>query len=210
MDNEFLNRGYGYSQLDDEQKNQDVPTLVRQACQDGNLDAFNLLVLKYEKNVFNLALTYFQGDIYTADDITQETFIRAYNLRHTYKKDDNFVGWLLKIASSRCANEYRARVRKPAILLDDERHGAGHTESNDSRFEIRSRRTALFDCLSNISYERGVVVRLHWISGYKYQEISELLEVKLNTVRTRIHRGMATMQQCLCSGYQDLFSGNCS
>jgi DNA-directed RNA polymerase specialized sigma24 family protein len=54
------------------------------------------------------------------------------------------------------------------------------------------------------------VVRLHWISGYKYQEISELLEVKLNTVRTRIHRGMATMQQCLCSGYQDLFSGNCS
>ena len=140
MDNEFLNRGYGYSQLDDEQKNQDVPTLVRQACQDGNLEAFNLLVLKYEKTMFNYALTYFPGDIYTADDITQETFIRAYNLRHTYKKDDNFVGWLFKIASSRCANEYRARVRKPAIILDDERHGAGQTESNDSRFETRSRR----------------------------------------------------------------------
>ncbi len=209
MDKSFLRRGYAYKHLDDDQKNRDIPALVRQACKYGDLEAFNLLVLKYEERVYNYALFWWRGDIYTADDITQETFIRAYNLRHTYTKDDNFIGWLLRIAHSRCVNEYRARMQTPVILLDNELHKAGETDGNESRLEINARRDAILDCLSKMPYERGVAIRLHWLTGCKYQEISDLLEVKVNTVRTRIHRGMAAMQECLCSGYRELFVNNC-
>ena len=210
MDKAYLDRGYAYSQLDEQEKSkEDIPSLVRQACEDGNLEAFNALVLKYEERVFNYVLTWYHGDPYTADDLTQETFIRAFNQLHTLSHD-NFVGWIIKIAHSRCANEWHARKRSPVVFLDVKRRNAGQTESNEHDSEIISRQAAIFDCLNKISYERGIVVRLHWLSGCKYQEISDLLEVKLNTVRTRIHRGMATMQQCLCSGYRDLFSANCS
>jgi len=93
----------------------DEPALIRQA-QDGDLNAFNRLVLEYQTQVYNLAYR-IMGDEDSAADAAQEAFISAY--KHLgYYRGGSFKAWLLRIVTNACYDELRRRKRRPAASLE--------------------------------------------------------------------------------------------
>src|SRR5205814_1279610 len=92
--------------------------LVRQTlC--GNTAAYNVLVQRYQRQVYNLAYR-MVGNAEDAGDMVQETFIRAYGALHSFRQDASFLTWLYKITSNLCIDHLRARRSKGALSLDFE------------------------------------------------------------------------------------------
>ena len=92
----------------------DEPALIQSAL-DGDLDAFNRLVLAYQDMVYNQAYRML-GESQTAQDATQDAFIAAYRKLHTYR-GGSFRAWLLRIVTNLCYDELRRRKRRPVTPL---------------------------------------------------------------------------------------------
>ena len=90
-------------------------TLIHDA-QEGDLSAFNLLVLGHQDNLFRWVF-YLVHDVALADDITQATFVAAYEKMHTFR-GRSFRAWLFRIARNRSYDEMRRRMRRPTVSLD--------------------------------------------------------------------------------------------
>src|ERR1700694_151468 len=115
----------------------DAPALILEA-QQGDLNAFNRLVLEYQSTVYNLAYR-IMGEGDSASDAAQEAFISAYkNLRHY--RGGSFKAWLLRIVTNACYDELRRRKRRPAASLEaltvgERRPGCGSEASLVSQDE---------------------------------------------------------------------------
>ena len=93
----------------------DEAALIKKA-QDGDVAAFNRLVLKYQEAVYNVAYR-IMGDPQSAEDATQEAFISAYKALKRFR-GGNFKSWLMRIATNACYDELRRRKRRPQTSLD--------------------------------------------------------------------------------------------
>ena len=97
-----------------EQENRIVQKVLK-----GDVNAFETLVLTYEKNVYNIALR-MTGNSEDASDMTQEAFIKAYNSLQSFRGDSKFSVWLYRIATNVCLDFLRSRSRKPTVSLSME------------------------------------------------------------------------------------------
>ena len=88
-------------------------------CRAGNLDAFGQIYVRHEQALFRHAL-YLLGHREDADDVKQETFLRAYRTLGTFRNDYNIRTWLFKICGNLCLDLLRRRQRRPQIPLDSE------------------------------------------------------------------------------------------
>lgn len=182
----------------------DEAALIKDA-KDGDLDAFNRLVLAYQDMVFNQAYRIF-GDPAPADDATQEAFISAYKKLHTYR-GGSFKAWLLRIVTNACYDELRKNKRRPTTPLkptddyDEEIEsprwmidpGAGPEEVA----EIEDLSQAIQNCLDELSEDFKTVVILVDIQGMNYDEAAEVISSPLGTVKSRLARARSGMRECL-------------
>lgn len=184
----------------------DEPALIDDAKR-GDLDAFNRLVLAYQSLAYNVAYR-IMGDGDSAADATQEAFISAF--RHIQRfRGGSFRSWLLRIVTNACYDELRRRKRRPATSLEamteysegsdsDEPATLGTVsigpESEAERGELNA---AIQECINNLSPEFKVVVVLVDIQGYDYQEVSDVIDRPLGTVKSRLARARAKLRQCL-------------
>lgn len=161
---------------------------------DGNIEAFESLVRAYEKTVYNLALR-MTGSVEDAQDMTQETFIKAYRSLHTFRADSRFSVWVYRIASNVCRDFLRAKSRRAAVSLT-----VGE-EGEECELEIcddsASVDRALTDSLTRDAMRRGLealgedqrqILLLREINGLSYDEIAATLELEIGTVKSRIFR----------------------
>ncbi len=98
----------------------DETALIRSAV-DGNLDAFNRLVLEYQELAFNVALRML-SEVPAAEDATQNAFISAYRNLRQYR-GGSFKAWVLRMVTNACYDELRRRQRRPTISLDEDADG---------------------------------------------------------------------------------------
>ena len=167
----------------------------------GDDSAFSLLVEKYQKNVHALAWRKI-GDFHYAEEITQDTFLRAYQNLSTLKNPSQFSGWLYVIANRLCLNWLRKQ--KPAaqlqfledtpmeeVVKSDYEHYVSEqreTEATEHRFEIVKK---LLEKLPEGEY---TVMVLHYLGEMTTKEIGEFLGVSVETIRTRLHRARKRLQ----------------
>lgn len=184
----------------------DEPALIDDAKR-GDLDAFNHLVLAYQSLAYNVAYR-IMGEGDSAADATQEAFISAF--RHIKRfRGGSFRSWLLRIVTNACYDELRRRKRRPATSLEamteysegsdsDEPATLGTVsigpESEAERGELNA---AIQECINNLSPEFKVVVVLVDVQGYDYQEVSDVIDRPLGTVKSRLARARAKLRQCL-------------
>jgi RNA polymerase sigma-70 factor, ECF subfamily len=167
-----------------------------QAAQKGDLSAFNLLVLGHQDNLFGWVF-YLVHDAALADDITQATFVAAYEKIHTYR-GRSFRAWLFRIARNRSYDEIRRRMRRPSVSLDadmrnENEFGLFSVLPSDTpspeEVLIRSEETGMIlRLLDNLpeSYKQALVlVDLHEMD---YLEAASVLELPLGTVKSRVAR----------------------
>ncbi|MFP7300402.1 RNA polymerase sigma factor SigW [Neobacillus niacini] len=170
----------------------------------GDQDAFADIVEIYSNSIFQLGYRML-GNRHEAEDIAQEAFIRAYVNIKSFNQDLKFSTWLFRIATNLCID--RIRKKKPDYYLDAEVSGTdGLTMysqlSSDSPLpekELESlelQETVQKEILKLPEKYRSVIV-LKYIEELSLNEISEILDMPLGTVKTRIHRGREALRQQL-------------
>ena len=161
----------------------------------GDVNAFETLVTEYEKGVYAIAQR-MTGNPEDAADMTQETFIKAYNSLQSFRGDSKFSVWLYRIASNVCLDFLRSRSRKPAVSLSVEDDEGEETEL-DIADESQSPELLLERGLTRDAVRRGLqalppdykqILLLREIQGLSYEEIADVLQIEVGTVKSRIFR----------------------
>ena len=161
----------------------------------GDVNAFETLVLAYEKNVYNIALR-MTGNSEDASDMTQETFIKAYNSLQSFRGDSKFSVWLYRIATNVCLDFLRSKSRRPTVSLSvEDNEGdevqldvADESQSPELLLDRQMTRESVRRGLETLSPEYRQILLLREIQGLSYEEISQALGLEAGTVKSRIFR----------------------
>ena len=179
-------------------KNEDAQ-LVNQFLT-GNENAFTTLVKKYQKSVHALAWRKI-GDFHIAEELTQDTFLKAYEKLPTLKNPNQFAGWLYVIADRLCIDWHRKR--KPPIESLETTSGEEIEASSYRHYEDEQRKEASVEhrcrrirsLLEKLPESERTVVTLHYLGEMTYKAISEFLGVSPNTVQSRLQRARNRLRQ---------------
>ena len=176
-----------------------------QAAQQGDLEAFNHLVLAYQDRVYNQAYRV-MGEHSAAEDAAQDAFISAYRKLHTYR-GGSFIAWLLRIVTNACYDELRRRKRRPTTPLepetdDGERFDSPYWltdpgESPEAALQRTELATAIQCCLNELAPDFRMAIVLIDIQGMGYNEAASAIEKPLGTIKSRLARARLRMQTCL-------------
>ncbi|MEW9053250.1 MAG: RNA polymerase sigma factor SigW [Neobacillus sp.] len=170
----------------------------------GDQDAFADIVEIYKNSIFQLAFRML-GNRHEAEDIAQEAFIRAYTNINSFNQDLKFSTWLFRIATNLCID--RIRKKKPDYYLDAEVSGTegltmysqlpSNTPLPEKELESLELHDTVHKEIMKLPEKYRSVIVLKYIEELSLNEISEILEMPLGTVKTRIHRGREALRQQL-------------
>lgn len=177
--------------------------LVRQTLR-GETSAYNGLVLRYQRQVYNLAYRML-GNAEDAGDLVQDTFIRAYGALASFRQDASFLTWLYKIASNLCIDQLRSRKAKGALSLQVELE-EGREPADDSR-DIAPEDTAMRGAtqemvqraITNLPEKYRLVVVMRHLQDMSVDEIARVLDMPTGTVKTHLFRAREMLRERLCS-----------
>jgi len=172
-------------------------------CLAGEPDAFGVLVTTYQDRIHNSCLRVLR-DREAAAEMTQETFLRAFEKLATFRRGARFSTWLYAIAINLCRSELRRRKtvkHRPPLSLDAAPGEESGVASPPSR-ELDPAAGAVRSEAARRIEEELAALPLHFrepivlrdIEGLSYDEISDVLEVPIGTVRSRIHRARETLR----------------
>ena len=166
-----------------------------QRSQKGDLEAFNQLVEAYQKMAYNLALRML-GNREAAQDATQEAFLAAWR-GITGFRGGNFRAWILHIVANACRDELRRLKRRPTTPLDTLTLEPTTTSSPQDQLLNLELGEHIRQGLARLPYEQHLAVVLCDIQGFNYQEIANIMDSSVGTVRSRLSRGRAQLRDYL-------------
>jgi len=176
--------------------------LIQQSCA-GNMDAFEQLILQYERRVYTIAYKY-MGNHEDASDMAQEAIIKAYQSIGSFRGDAAFGTWLGKITANQCLDELRKRKKQQTTSLEDTlelEEGSVKKEiespaATPEEQAIRQETASYMQMLiSELKEEYRAVVILRELEGYSYEEIADILSCSLGTVKSRISRARLYLKE---------------
>jgi RNA polymerase sigma-70 factor (ECF subfamily) len=163
--------------------------LVR-AAQDGEVDAFEELVRRYQTPVYRVAFRML-GSRADAQDAAQETFVRAWRALPRFRRDSTISTWLYRIVTRRCLD--RLAARRVTDTLDEVEIEAGSDPAQAA--EQRERLRAVTRAIAALPAEQRAALVLREFEGLSYQEVAEVLGTSLPAIKGRIHRARLTIIQ---------------
>lgn len=188
------------------------------AVLDGDVNAYEALVLEHQKSVYNIALR-MTGNSDDAYDISQEAFLKAYRSLHDFRGDCGFGSWVYRMAANMSIDHLRRQKRRRAdetVYLDDDAEGTRPTEIPDmsgepyTALERKEMRKAVTEGLDRLDEEQRLILILRDINGLSYSEIAETLKIEISTVKSRIYRARARLANILLEkgNFFDKFTSN--
>ena len=183
---------------------QEIVALAR----DGREAAYRELIRRYERPVFSLVLRMVR-DRQLAEDLAQETFIKALNAISSYRPEFKFSSWIFKIANNAAIDHLRRReldtlsidgapnatsaedIEATALQVGDK------GETPLAELEARELGTAIEQAIGRLRPEYRSCIMLRHVEGLAYEEIAQLLDLPLGTVKTYIHRARHELRDLL-------------
>ena len=185
-------------------------TILIQKSQQGDMDAFEQLLLCYEKKVYTIAYKY-MGNAEDASDLAQEALIKAYQSIGTFRGESSFATWIGRITANRCLDELRKRKRLQTTSLDEELE----LEEGSVQKEIASEKDTpeqhtirqetvqyVQQKLAQMREEYRLVLVLRELEGHSYEDIAEMLNCSLGTVKSRISRARNYLKELVLADRQ--------
>tara|TARA_B100002052_G_scaffold255614_1_gene245936 strand:- start:17904 stop:18479 length:576 start_codon:yes stop_codon:yes gene_type:complete len=170
--------------------------------QKGNIKSYNQLVYRYKDRLFNY-IYQFVRDIDLAEDLLQDTFLKLYTHKNSYKEVAKFSTWIYTIAGNFAKTELRKFKRRKTYSNSD-------LSFDDREFIVEDRsKTAseilnqdqinkeLNECLYELPLKFKTIIILRDIQELSYDEISTIVDLPLGTVKSRINRGRVKLHDCL-------------
>ncbi len=167
----------------------DVATLVER-CRRGDGLAWEALVRACQGRVYSVAWHYMR-DPEEARDMAQEIFIRVYRKLDTFHGGETFLPWLMKLARNACLDRLREKAARPPlsdIPIEEGPQLRDEGPDPEASTEASARRRLLYRALERMSEKGREMILLKEIQGLKLEEISEMLEVPIGTVKSRSNR----------------------
>lgn len=188
----------------------DEPALVQAAVQ-GDLDAFNRLVLAYQDMAFNLAYRML-GDPAMSEDAVQDSFISAYKHLDSYR-GGSFKAWVMRMVTNTCYDELRRQHRHPSVTLEPVNDEDEEVESPswivdpqlspETQSEMAELDRAVQHCLLGLPPEFRAVVVMVDVQGMDYEEVAQSISTPLGTIKSRLARARMKLRDCL-KGFGEL------
>jgi RNA polymerase sigma-70 factor (ECF subfamily) len=164
--------------------------------------------LQFMPSIYSAALRMSRNPA-DAEDLVQETYLKAYRAYGSFAEGTNLKAWLYKILTNTFINSYRARKRRPEIAdIEDveelylyhrleglEASKPGRSAEEEALSRITD--TEVKDALESLPDAFRIAVLLADVEGFSYKEIAEITEVPIGTVMSRIHRGRRALQKAL-------------
>jgi RNA polymerase sigma factor (sigma-70 family) len=178
-----------------------------EVAQRGDVASFNELVRLYEGRVYNVCYRML-GDPDSAADAAQDAFLSAFRNLRSFR-GGSFRSWMLRIATNTCYDVLRVRKRRPSVSLDIEADDesdssplqiADTAESPDDFAQRRELAAAIQHGLTLLPDEQRIVLILSDIQGLPYEEIAQITNTNLGTIKSRLSRGRARLREVLKAG----------
>jgi RNA polymerase sigma-70 factor (ECF subfamily) len=170
--------------------------------QAGDKRAFDLLVLKYQSRILALVSRYVK-DSHEVQDVTQEAFIKAYRALPRFRGDSAFYTWLYRIATNTAKNHLVSRGRRPPGS-DVEIEDAEHFESGGDLRDLENPENQLFGeelkavvsaAITELPDDLRTAVTLREFDGLSYEDIADIMDCPVGTVRSRIFRARESIDR---------------
>ncbi|HET7458077.1 MAG TPA: sigma-70 family RNA polymerase sigma factor [Gemmatimonadaceae bacterium] len=177
-------------------------------AQQGRETAFRELIRRYERPVFSLIFRMVR-DRETAEDLSQETFIKVLNHIDRYRPEFKLSSWLFKIANNVAIDHIRKRHLE-TVSIDGSPHAATAAEAEATSFDVSVRQesaleelesrelgSAIEQAIARLRPEYRSCIMLRHVEGRSYEEIAATLDLPLGTVKTYIHRARHELRRAL-------------
>jgi RNA polymerase sigma-70 factor, ECF subfamily len=176
---------------------QEIPIQILEKAKNGSLSAFEQILFYYEKNIFNY-LYKLTNHRQTAEDLTQETFIKLYKNLPKINLEENFKAWVYKIATNTARDYWRKQKGQKELFVespeDFETIGA---EDAYYELELEENSKEIETALSQLKPEYKTVLLLYYAKELSYAEVAENLNIPINTIKTYLHRAKKALKENL-------------
>ena len=180
-------------------------------CQKADIAAFNEIVARYKGKIYNY-LYRMTSNAEDAEDLTQEVFVRMYTNIRTFRAESSLSTWLFRIAGNLCVDSFRRKKKEKGVVqsLDaplpgsDTEDGVGATRDvpdwssePDTLFSRKELGAHIQAALAKLAPKLRSAVVLHDIEGLAYDEIAQMEQVPLGTIKSRIFNGRVALREHL-------------
>ena len=179
--------------------NQDQENGWVSASQSGDTRAFNFLVMKWEKTVYNVALRMLR-DRDEAAEATQEVFLIAFRTIRRFRRDSKFSTWIYRIVLNHCLTRAKQRPPGTHLSLEDENTDSSPAaqlrvaETQVGELMRREQQKRVLTALLHLSPDQHAVIELKFFQERTFEEIAAILEIPLSTIKSRLYSGLEMLK----------------
>jgi len=179
-------------------------TLLAFKAADGDEDAFEKLVRKYERLVSTCVFSVIGNSPEDVCDVSQEVFLKVYRSLASFKGDSEFSTWLYRVAKN-CALDFARKKKSPTVSLDSSGEEGEGFDVPDTSLKANPEKSALENeksvilrkAIDSLSDEHREVIILRHINDYSYEQIASALSLETGTVKSRISRAREALKKIL-------------
>jgi len=178
-----------------------------QRCKDGDICAFDELVTRFQKRVYNFAYG-IAGNYDDANDVAQEAFVRVFNSIATFRGDANFTTWIYRIVTNVYLDERKKAKSHRQTSLDeyidlDENSVSRQIEDEsplpDEVAENKERNQAVRAAINSLPDYQRIIMTLYHLHDRSYEEIADVLNLPIGTVKSRLNRARQALKEKLAA-----------
>lgn len=174
-------------------------------CRSGDREAFDELVHRYEKQAYNLAYR-LSGNYDDASDVVVEAFVRVFQGLHTFRGEANFGTWLHRVVVNTFLDIRKRSKGRQNVSLEEQIELDGDTLTRqiedtspgpEELVEQEEREEVLQRAISQLSPERRILIVLYHFENLSYEEIAQMLNLPVGTVKSRLNRARLALREIL-------------
>ena len=181
--------------------------LVKRA-KSGDYQAFDLLVLKYQSRLISTAFK-FVKDVQIAEDIVQDSFIKAFKALESFREDSSFYTWIYRITVNTSKNFLVSKKRKSELLNSDLSEEASYeiepveAYSPEDLLQATQLKKVITETIDQLGEDTRTALTLRELDGLSYEQIADVVNCPVGTVRSRIFRGREVIDEAISQYKQD-------
>ena len=188
--------------------NKELDLVLVKRAKSGDYQAFDLLVLKYQSRLISTAFK-FVKDVQIAEDIVQDSFIKALKALESFREDSSFYTWIYRITVNTSKNFLVSKKRKSELLNSDLSEEASYeiepveTYSPEDLLQATQLKKVITETIDQLGEDTRTALTLRELDGLSYEQIADVVNCPVGTVRSRIFRGREVIDEAISQYKQD-------
>ena len=182
--------------------NKELDLVLVKRAKSGDYQAFDLLVLKYQSRLISTAFK-FVKDVQIAEDIVQDSFIKAFKALESFREDSSFYTWIYRITVNTSKNFLVSKKRKSELLNSDLSEEASYeiepveAYSPEDLLQATQLKKVITETIDQLGEDTRTALTLRELDGLSYEQIADVVNCPVGTVRSRIFRGREVIDEAI-------------